>query len=183
MLQVQRIIATSNAFLLDVQTSLPEGQYQCADQRWERRSYDLFIGIAPHRAPAVVKASGLTGGEWIRPRKDTCELDEWVNVFAAGDVTEMPLANGMMLPKAGVFAEAQGLVAADVIADRFAGPDRHAVFDGYGFCFVEVGEGLATAVRGHFFAEPEPKVEVADPSPQILEEKRQFEATRLTAWF
>jgi sulfide:quinone oxidoreductase len=148
----------------------------------ERRSYDVFLGVAPHRAPAVVKASGLARGEWIRPRRDTCEITEGSNVFAIGDVTEMPLANGMMLPKAGVFAEAQGRVAADVIADR-NGSGPAGRFDGYGYCYFEVGDGEATAVRGRFFTEPEPDIEVAEPSPQGLEEKRRFEVTRLEAWF
>lgn len=148
----------------------------------DRRAYDVFIGVAPHRAPPVVKASGLAAGEWIRPRRETCEVEDGSNVFAVGDVTEMPLANGMMLPKAGIFAEAHGLVAADVIASRFARgtPGR---FDGDGYCFFEVGDGKATAVRGRFFAEPEPVIDVAEPSPQTLEEKRRFEATRLAAWF
>lgn len=148
----------------------------------ELRSYDLLLGVAPHRAPAVVKTSGLTAGEWIRPRKDTCEIEEGTNVFAVGDVVEMPLANGMMLPKAGVFAEAQGRVAADVFAARVTGQGP-GTFDGRGFCFLEIGQGQATAVRGHFFAEPEPEVEVTDPNPETLEEKRRFEATRLAAWF
>ena len=149
----------------------------------ERRRYDVFIGVAPHRAPAVVKTSGLARPEWIRPRKDTCEVEDATNVFAVGDVTEMPLANGMMLPKAGMFAEAQGRIAADVIADRFAGSGKAAGFDGYGYCFFEVGEGKATAVRGHFFTEPQPTIEVASPNPETLEEKRRFETTRLAAWF
>jgi hypothetical protein len=52
MLQVQRIIATSNPFLLDVQTALPEGQYQCADERWKCRSYDLALQIfGQHELP------------------------------------------------------------------------------------------------------------------------------------
>lgn len=148
----------------------------------DRRAYDILIGVVPHRAPAVVRDSGLTSGEWVRPKRDTCET-EWSDVFAVGDVTEMPLANGMMLPKAGVFAEAQGRVAADRIADRFAAPDRAAGFDGRGYCFVETGEGMATAIRGDFFAEPQPAIEVAMPSPEVLAQKREFETSRLGAWF
>jgi sulfide:quinone oxidoreductase len=148
----------------------------------ERRAYDLFIGVAPHRAPAVVRECGLTSGEWVRPRHDTCET-AYANVFAVGDITEMPLANGMMLPKAGVFAEAQGYVVAEQIASRFTGPDRAAGFDGRGYCFVETGEGMATAIRGEFFAAPQPAIEVAMPSPEVLAQKREFEASRLAAWF
>lgn len=148
----------------------------------ERRRYDVFIGVPPHRGPAVVKTAGLATGEWIRPDPRTCRTAA-DRVFAVGDVAEFPLPNGMMLPKAGVFAEAQGLVAADAIADELTGGTGGAAFDGRGYCFIEVGDGLATAVRGDFFAAPQPVVEVAEPSPQTLDEKRAFEATRLEAWF
>jgi sulfide:quinone oxidoreductase len=147
-----------------------------------RRAYDLLIGVPPHRAPGPVKASGLATGEWIRPADpSTCETAK-PDVFAVGDVTEVPLANGMMLPKAGVFAEAQGRAAADTLADRLAGPGAGLRFDGVGYCFVEVGEGMATAVRGQFLAAPEPLIEVAEPSAQTLAEKRELEASRLAAW-
>ena len=148
----------------------------------DRRSYDLLIGVPPHRAPKVVKASGLTAGEWVRPDPHTCATAS-PGVYAVGDVTEMPLANGMMLPKAGVFAEAMGRVAADAIADALSGRQPAAQFDGVGFCFVETGGGAATAIRGEFFATPAPAIEVADPSPQTLAEKREFEAAHLAAWF
>jgi sulfide:quinone oxidoreductase len=148
----------------------------------ERRAYDLLLAVPPHRAPSVVKESGLTLGEWIRPDRHTCEIPDWLNVFAVGDVTEVPTPSGMTLPKAGVFAEAMGRTAAEVIADRFAGGGA-PVYDGAGFCFVETGDELATAVRGNFYATPEPAVEFAPPSRDALAEKRAFEATRLTAWF
>jgi sulfide:quinone oxidoreductase len=149
----------------------------------ERRGYDLLIGIPPHRAPAVVRAGGLTVGEWVRPDRRTCEIPESFNVFAVGDVTEMPLANGMMLPKAGVFAEAQGYAAADAIIERFGPAGAGGVFDGRGACFFETGGGRATAVEGEFFAEPAPAVRIAEPSERGLAAKRDFEATRLAAWF
>ncbi len=149
----------------------------------ERRSYDILIGVPPHRAPAVVKASGLATGEWIRHKdRHTCET-EHPQVFAVGDITETPLANGLMLPKAGVFAEAHGFVAAEVIADRFAGHDSATRFDGHGYCYLETGDGMATFIRGNFFASPEPAIEVGDPSGDTLKDKRDFEASRLAAWF
>ncbi|MGH2404339.1 MAG: NAD(P)/FAD-dependent oxidoreductase [bacterium] len=149
----------------------------------ERRSYDVLIGVPPHRAPSVVKASGLTTGEWVRHKnRHTCETDD-PSVFAVGDITETPLANGLMLPKAGVFAEAQGRVAADVIADRYAGPSGTKPFDGHGYCFLEIGDGMATFIRGNFFASPEPSIQVGDPNADTLKEKRDFEASRLAAWF
>ncbi|MGQ0548871.1 MAG: NAD(P)/FAD-dependent oxidoreductase [Armatimonadota bacterium] len=149
----------------------------------DRRSYDLLIGVPPHRAPAVVKASGLATGEWIRHKdRTTCET-EHADVFAVGDITETPLANGLMLPKAGVFAEAQGQAAADAIAERAAASDGARRFDGHGYCYLETGGGMATSIRGNFFASPEPEIRVGDPSVDTLKEKRDFEASRLAGWF
>jgi sulfide:quinone oxidoreductase len=148
-----------------------------------RRSYDLLVAVAPHRAPAVVKDAGLTVGEWVRPDRRTCEVPESFNVFAVGDITEMPLANGMPLPKAGMFAEAQGLAAADAIADRLAPPGSARGFDGQGYCYMETGDGKATEVRGEFFAAPAPLVRVAAPVERTLAEKQAFESSRLGRWF
>lgn len=175
-----RLAARRIAFFTNRKVASIEGREVVFEK--DRRSYDLLLTVPPHRAPAVVKASGLTSGEWIRPDPRTCATAS-PGVFAGGDVTEMPLANGMMLPKAGVFAEAQGYVAADRAADLLAGREARSGFDGKGFCFIETGEGMATAVRGDFYASPAPQVQVAEPSAQTLDEKRQFEASRLAAWF
>lgn len=148
----------------------------------ERRTYDLLVGIAPHRAPAVVGESGLLSGEWIRPDPGTCAT-AWPGVYAVGDVTEMPLANGMMLPKAGIFAEGQGRAAAEHIAGTLGAAPAAERFDGAGFCYMETGSGQAAEVRGQFFASPAPIIRLIPPSPQGLADKRAFEASRLAAWF
>lgn len=149
----------------------------------ERRSYDVLIGVPPHRAPAAVKAAGLTTGEWIRHKDRHTSETEHSGVFAVGDITETPLANGLMLPKAGVFAEAQGHAAAETIAARASAQDGAERFDGHGYCYLETGGGMATSIRGNFFASPEPQITVGDPSTDTLKEKRDFEASRLAAWF
>ncbi|MCL6553463.1 MAG: NAD(P)/FAD-dependent oxidoreductase [Firmicutes bacterium] len=176
-----QLAAKGIAFLPGRRTAGVEGQ-TVVFEGGERRRYDVFIGVPPHRGPAVVKAAGLTADDWIRPDPRTCRLPA-DGVFAVGDVAEFPLPNGMMLPKAGVFAEAQGTVAADVIADELTGGGVRAAFDGRGHCFIEVGDGLATAVRGDFYAAPEPVIEIAEPSPHTVDEKRAFETGRLEAWF
>jgi sulfide:quinone oxidoreductase len=104
-------------------------------------------------------------------------------VYAIGDLTEITLANGMPLPKAGVFAEGEGQIVANRIAAAFAGRTPEAMFEGVGHCFMEVGKGQALLVRGRFLAEPAPDVDLTEPSPQFLEEKHTFEAERLRAWF
>lgn len=175
-----RLAARGIRFLSGMKVAGIEGREVVFER--ERRAYDVFIGVPPHRAPVIMRDSGLTAGEWIRPDPRTCATS-WPGVFAVGDVTEMPLANGMMLPKAGVFAEAQGRVAADGAASLLAGGDGQSAFDGRGYCFVETGEGMATAIQGDFFASPQPAIEVAMPSREVLAQKRAFEAQRLAAWF
>lgn len=149
----------------------------------QRLPFDLLLGIPPHRCPEVVVRSGLTdGGAWVRVDPRTMET-RFPGVYAIGDIVEIPLPNGMPLPKAGVFAEAEGAVVAERIAARFAGREPEAAFAGEGFCYLELGRGEAMLVRGRFFAEPAPAIEMGEPSPHYLEEKRAFEAERLRVWF
>ncbi len=148
----------------------------------ERRPFDLLLGVPPHRCPAIVVQSGLTeGGEWVKPNPRTLET-KFPGVYAVGDVVEIAMANGKPLPKAGVFADAMGQVAAEHIAAQFAGQESTATFNGEGGCFLEVGEGEAMLVRGRFLAEPAPEVMLTEPSAAYLEQKRSFEAERLKAW-
>lgn len=144
---------------------------------------DVLIGVPPHRPPAVVTDSGLTGESgWIVIDPATLRTSH-ERVFAIGDVTQIKLANGLPLPKAGLIAELEGAhVAAAIAADCGVGAPP-ADFDGHGYCFVEMGKSLATRLEGDFFARPEPTVRVLDESEAHAEEKRRFEADRLKQWF
>jgi len=121
-----------------------------------RVGYDLLAGVPPHRAPAVVRESSL-GGEtgWIPVDRGTLETGH-ERVHAIGDVTTITLANGKPLPRAGVFAQGQGLVVARRIAAALAGQRAADTFDGVGYCWVETGAGRAAFAVGEFFAEPDP---------------------------
>jgi sulfide:quinone oxidoreductase len=145
--------------------------------------FDILIGVPPHRPPPVVKESGLTGeGEWIGVDPASLETGH-ANVFAVGDVTQIVLANGLPLPKAGIFAELEGARVAAAIAADVAGASAPAPFEGRGFCFVELGSSQAALVEGDFFAEPEPRVSLTDASAAHAEAKRCFETERLQRWF
>jgi len=145
--------------------------------------FDLLFGVAAHRAPDVVIQSGLAeAGGWIKVNPQTLETS-FPGVYAIGDVTQIGLANGLPLPKAGVFAEAEGIVAARNIADRLAGNPPSAVFEGKGGCFLEAGGGKAMMVEGHFLAQPAPEVTLSEPSDQHFKDKHAFEANRLRQWF
>ena len=147
-----------------------------------RIPFDLLLGVPPHRVPPVVAASGLTGGgPWVPVDRGTLQTS-FPGVYAIGDVTAIGLANGMPLPKAGVFAHAEGDVVAARIAETFAGREPTATFTGEGMCFLETGRGKATMVAGNFFADP-PAVALGDDSAANLAAKHAFETERLAAWF
>jgi sulfide:quinone oxidoreductase len=147
-----------------------------------RLPYDLLLGVPPHRAPEVVVAAGLTGPSgWVGVDARTLQT-RFEGVYAIGDVTAIPIANGMALPKAGVFAHAEGEVVAARVADMLAGREPTAEFTGEGTCFLETGHGSATRVFGDFFADP-PAVRLDVDSAENLAAKRAFESERLTAWF
>jgi sulfide:quinone oxidoreductase len=176
-----RLAAQGIAFLANRRAAAVEpGAVVLGD---ERRPFDLLLGVPPHRCPAVVVQSGLTdGGAWVKVDPRTLET-RFPGVYAIGDVTEIPMANGQPLPKAGVFAEAEAEVVAAQIAARFVGRSTDVAFTGEGFCFLEVGRGEGMLVRGRFLAEPAPQVELAGPSREFAQAKLEFERERLERWF
>ena len=144
---------------------------------------DLVIGVPPHRPPAVVAGSGLAGeGGWVEVDPGTLATGR-PGVFAIGDVTQIKLANGLPLPKAGIIAELEGTRVAAAIAAEARGERPPAPFDGRGHCFIEMGRSTATLVEGEFYAEPEPVVRLREPSSANADEKRRFESERLARWF
>ena len=163
-----------------VATSIEAGAVVTQDGA--RIPFDLLLGVPPHRVPPVVAAAGLTaGGPWVPVDRSTLQTT-FEGVYAIGDVTVIPLANGNPLPKAGVFAHAEGEVVAARIADTLAGRAPSATFTGQGMCFLETGAGSATMVAGDFFADP-PAVALGSDDAANLAAKHAFETDRLTAWF
>jgi sulfide:quinone oxidoreductase len=145
--------------------------------------FDLLLAVPPHRVPHVVAASGLTGEHgWIAVDRGTLATS-YTNVYAVGDVTLIPLANGLPLPKAGVTAELEGLRVARAIAADVRGEPEPEPFAGIATCFVEMGQEVAARIDAEFFAEPGPRIEIAAPSPALAAEKRAFERERLARWF
>lgn len=146
-------------------------------------AFDLLLAVPPHRVPKVVVDAGLAEqGAWVKVDARSLETS-FEGVYAVGDVTGIPMANGQPIPKAGVFAQGEGEVVADRIAARLAGREPDATFSGEGYCFLEVGNGEAMLVRGNFLATPAPDVELTTPSKEFLEQKSRFERERLDAWF
>ncbi|HEX2992583.1 MAG TPA: FAD/NAD(P)-binding oxidoreductase, partial [Anaerolineales bacterium] len=148
-----------------------------------RIGFDLLLGIPPHRAPSVVRESGLSGESgWIEIQARTCETS-FEGVYAIGDSTQVVLANKKTLPKAGLFAEMMGETVAERLADIFEGKEPTAQFSGEGGCYFEVGNGEAMMIKGSFLAEPAPAVELTESSKEYYDEKVRFETDRWAKWF
>jgi sulfide:quinone oxidoreductase len=148
-----------------------------------RIGFDLLLGVPPHRAPSVVRQSGLAGESgWIEINPRTCETS-FEGVYAVGDSTQVVLANKKTLPKAGLFAEMMGETVAERLSDIFEGREPTAQFSGEGGCFFEVGNGEAMMIKGNFLAEPAPSVELTEPSGVFYKEKIRFETDRWAKWF
>jgi sulfide:quinone oxidoreductase len=129
-------------------------------------SYDLLITIPPHNPPRVVMESGLAGKDGWIPVEPTTLKTEYENIYAIGDITSIPIPGRwkqdipLKLPKAGVFAHLQAEVVADRIADEINGQKPQTNFNGFGYCILEAGEGIAGLAFGNFFAEPSPEVQM-----------------------
>jgi sulfide:quinone oxidoreductase len=146
-------------------------------------AFDLLLGVPPHRAPAALRESGLTGESgWIEINPRTCETS-FEGVYAIGDSTQVVLANKKTLPKAGLFAELMGETVAERLADLFQGKEPVAEFSGEGGCYFEVGNGEAMMIKGNFLAEPAPTVELTESSKEYYDEKVRFETDRWAKWF
>ena len=104
-------------------------------------------------------------------------------VYAIGDVTGIPLAVGMPLPKAGVFAHHEGEAVAQTIAAQITSRGQAGSFDGEGECFIEVGGGKAGFGRGNFYAEPRPVIKLHQPTRYWHAGKILFEKDWFRRWF
>jgi len=142
--------------------------------------YRVLLGVPASAPPPVVATSGLAAPSgWIEPDRHTL-VTGVDRVYAVGDCTNIPNAIGA-LPKAGVFAAAQGEVAARNIAADLLGTGR-ASFDGHGFCFLELPGEKVAYVEGDFYAEPRPDVTLTEADDAQFRAKQAYERERLAAW-
>ncbi len=148
----------------------------------DETSYDLLVGIPAHKAPQPVRDGHLVDASgWVPVDAATLQTRH-PGVFAIGDVTAIRLANGMFLPKAGVFADAQARAVAENIAAEIGDGAATSRFNGYGFCYVEVGGGMAAYGAGNFYGLPGPRVTLEMPAERFRKEKQEIERTALALW-
>ena len=143
-------------------------------------NFDLLIAVPPHKAPQIVYDAGFAqAGSFISVKRD-CKT-QFDNVYAAGDVTNMMVTEKIAVPKAGIFAEGQGIAVARDIISKIRKENPISIFEGKGGCFVEMGE-TAGYVYVDMFADPSPITRLDKPAPEHMKEKEQFEKERLEKW-
>lgn len=151
-----------------------------------RVNYDLLVGILPHRVPDVIRSSDLIsqGKNWINVDKFTLKTDH-ENVFAIGDVTEIKVNENVVIPKAGIFAEAQAKVVGQQIVDDILNNRKDkssARFDGKGYCFMEIGNQKAGYIEVDFYHELGPATLLDPPSKETYSKKLNFEKSKISEW-
>ncbi len=138
--------------------------------------YDLFLGVPVHRAPDVVRESGMTVDGWIPVDPLTLETT-FPDVYAVGDVTSVGT------PKAGVFAEGQAAVVAERISARLRGDSESAQYGGRGMCYLEFGDDQVAVVDVTFLSGQAPVGGLEGPSQALAAQKVEFGSSRIQRWF
>ncbi len=133
-------------------------------QDGERAGYDVLLSVAPHGTAPLVRRSGLANEAGFVPVDPATLAASAAGVYAVGDVTQISIAGGRFLPKAGVFAASQARVVARRIAAELGEREPTATFDGRGSCFLEVGDGAAAFATGAFYEDGAPRVRLRRPS-------------------
>jgi sulfide:quinone oxidoreductase len=155
----------------------------------ERVPFDLLVGVAPHRSPEVVRASGLANDAGWIPVDTNTLATRFDGVFALGDVTTIPLPGRfnpdkpLVLPKAGVFAHKQAEVVAHNLVVEITGEGNPESFDGFGGCFIELGDGRAGYGEGNFYDAQAPAVTLRPPARRWHWAKELIEKYWLWRWF
>jgi sulfide:quinone oxidoreductase len=143
--------------------------------------FDILISIPPHKVPAVVIDSGFAeNGKFIVVDK-TCKT-KYDHVYAIGDVNQIMVTDKIAVPKAGIFAEAEGITVARNIISQIMNELENAVFDGKGGCFLETDKRTAGYLQVDMFAIPDPLTQLQSSSIEHFLEKEKFEQERLKKW-
>ena len=139
-------------------------------------AYDLFLAVPVHRAPQVVLDSGLAEDGWIPVDPRSLET-RFPGVYAVGDVTSVGT------PKAGVFAEGQAAVVADLIGAQLRNAESTAAYDGHGICYMEFGHNMIAKVDVTFTSGERPVGWLEGPSVELVRDKSDFGSSRVLKWF
>ncbi len=143
--------------------------------------FDLLLAIPPHVAPKVIYDSGLAKEPGFISIDRDCKTP-FENVFAVGDVTSLTLTENMAVPKAGIFAEGEGITVAKNIISKIKSKEEFMLFDGKGGCFIESGRDTASIIEVDMFSNPKPSTSLTDATSDNLSKKVEFEKERISKW-
>ena len=143
--------------------------------------FDLLLAVPPHIAPKVIYDSGLAKESGFIPIDRDCKTP-FENVFAIGDVTSLSVTKTMAVPKAGVFAEGEGITVAKNIISEIQSKKEFKLFDGKGGCFIESGRDTASILEVDMFSNSKPSTKLTESTSDNLSKKLEFEKERLSKW-
>jgi len=113
--------------------------------------YDLLVAIPPHDGSDLVRESGLGDDGWVDVDPNTLEARGADDVYALGDVADLPTS------KAGSAAHYAAGALADRLASVARGERPTAEYDGKTVCFIESGTDEATYIAFDYEESPTPK--------------------------
>jgi sulfide:quinone oxidoreductase len=117
----------------------------------ETLPYDLLVLVPPHKGAQVVIDSALgDAGGWLPTDKHTLAVEGQERIFAVGDATNLPIS------KSGSTAHFEAPVIASRIASLVKGTAPEENYGGRVMCFLETGNGKATALRFDYEHPPTP---------------------------
>ncbi|MHA7733466.1 NAD(P)/FAD-dependent oxidoreductase [Nitrosopumilus sp. S6] len=143
--------------------------------------FDLLLAVPPHIAPKIIYDSGLAKEPGFITIDRDCKTP-FENVFAIGDVTSLVVSENKAVPKAGIFAEGEGITVAKNIISKLQSKEESELFDGKGGCFIESGRETASIIEVDMFSNPEPSTSISEQTSENLSNKHEFEKERLSKW-
>ena len=143
--------------------------------------FDLLLAVPPHIAPKVIYDSGLAKEPGFIPIDRDCKTP-FENIFAVGDVTSLTVTEKMAVPKAGIFAEGEGITVAKNIISKIQSKEESTLFDGKGGCFIESGRDTASIIEVDMFSNPTPSTSLTEATSDNLSKKVEFEKERMSKW-
>jgi len=143
--------------------------------------FDILLAIPPHIAPKIIYDSDLAKEPGFIPIDRDCKTS-FENIFAIGDVTVLPVGEKLAVPKAGVFAEGEGIIVAKNIISKIQSKKEIELFDGKGGCFIESGKDTAAVIEVDMFSDSKPSTKLSELTTDNLSKKQEFEKERLSKW-
>ena len=144
-------------------------------------SFDILLAIPPHIAPKVIYDSNLAKEPGFISIDRNCKTP-FENIYAVGDVTSLRVTDSIAVPKAGIFAEGEGITVAKNIISKLESNEISVLFDGKGGCFLESGRDTASILEVDMFTNEKPSTELTESTKDNLSKKLDFEKERLSKW-